>query len=158
MTANDVMTSIQEPVGSPDLDTARARNEATFRASAVAMYAGDIETFLEYWTADGRYEVAYPVPGVPAVVEGHDTFRQLFGGLTSAAREIRVHDVHFHQTVDPNVAFVEEKMVADLHGGGRYENTLALRVTFRDGLIREIFEYYGEVAHADFVAGLGASR
>ncbi len=158
MTTTDLATRDTGPEVPPDLATARARNESTFRASAVAMNAGDIDTFLEHWTPDGRFEVAYPVPGVPAVVEGHDAFRELFGGLTSAAEAIRMHDVRFHQTEDPAVAFVEKKMVADLHGGGRYENTLALRVTFRDGLIREIFEYYGEVAHAEFIAGLGAER
>ena len=146
-----------ETIG-PDLTSRTARNESTFRASAVALYAGDIEEFLAHWAVDARYEVAYPVEGLPPVVEGHDAFRQVFGGLTGATERIEVHDVRFHQTADPDVAFVEERMVADLHGGGRYENILVLRVTFRDGLIREIYEYYGEVAHRELVSSLGAGR
>ncbi len=157
------MTTTHRPTGTAGPSTSasastRAGNESVFRASAVAMYAGDIEEFLRFWTSDGRYEVAYPVAGLPAVVQGQDEFRQLFGGLTSATERIEVHDVRFHQTEDPDVAFVEERMVADLRGGGTYENILALRVTFRDGLIREIYEYYGQVAHQELVDGLGAGR
>jgi ketosteroid isomerase-like protein len=90
------------------------------------------------------------------VVEGRDALRQLFGTFAAAAAKIGVLDVRFHQTDDPAVAFVEERMVADLHGGGRYENTLVIRVTFRGELIQEIFEYYGQVAHQALARGLGA--
>ncbi len=100
----------------PDLATARARNEATWRAAAVALYAGDIEEFLAHWTAEPRYSVAYPVDGIPPTVEGRDQFRALFGGFGAATTHIEVHDVRFHQTDDPDVALVEERMVADLVG------------------------------------------
>ena len=142
----------------PDLATARARNEATWRAAAVALYAGDIEEFLAHWTAEPRYSVAYPVDGIPATVEGRDQFRALFGGFGAATTHIEVHDVRFHQTDDPDVALVEERMVADLVGGGRYENLLAIRVTFRDGLIADMYEYYGQVAHQAMVATLGGGQ
>ena len=46
-------------------------------------------------------------------------------------------------------------MTAELHGGGTYENRLIMRVTFRDGLIAEIVEYYGERAHEDLLRRLG---
>ena len=138
-----------------DLSVARARNEATWRAAAVALYAGDIEEFLAHWTAEPRYSVAYPVVGIPPSVEGRDQFRALFGGFGAAATSIEVHDVRFHQTDDPDVAFVEERMVADLADGGRYENRLVIRATFRDGLIAELFEYYGEGAHAAMLGRLG---
>ena len=66
--------------------------------------------------------------------------------------------MRFHQTDDPDVALVEERMVADLVGGGRYENFLAIRVTFRDGLIADMYEYYGQVAHQAMVADLGGGQ
>ena len=59
----------------PDLTSARARNESTWRASAVALYDGDIEKFLAYWSPEPRYAVAYPVDGFPPVVQGRDQFR-----------------------------------------------------------------------------------
>jgi ketosteroid isomerase-like protein len=139
---------------STDLSTARARNESAWRASAIALYAGDIEEFLSYWTPTPRYRVAYPVEGFPAVVEGRDQFRALFGGFAAAAERIEVHDVHFHQTDDPTVAIVEERMTADLRNGQRYENMLIIRVTFRDGLIDDMFEYYGQTAHQDLARTL----
>jgi ketosteroid isomerase-like protein len=142
----------------PGLATARARNEATWRASAVALYAGDIEEFLAHWTSEPRYSVAYPVDGIPPTVEGRDQFRALFGGFAAATTSIEVHDVRFHQTDDPAVAIVEERMAAALVGGGRYENLLVIRVTFRDGLISDMFEYYGQVAHQAMVDSLGGGQ
>jgi ketosteroid isomerase-like protein len=122
-------------------------NERIWHASGAALYAGDIDTFLAHWQPDGRYEVAYPVAGFPPAVTGHDELRALFAGFATLAEWIRVEDVRFHPTADPDVAFVEEHMTAGLRDGRRYENDLCLRVTFRDGLIAAIFEYYGERAH-----------
>ena len=130
-------------------------NEAAWRESAEHLHAGRIAEFLAYWTEDCRYEVAYPVGDFPAVVEGREALAQIFGGFASMAERIVVRDVRFHQTTDPSVAFVEETMEADLVGGGRYENRLAMRVTFHDGRIAEIFEYYGQTAHEDLLRSVG---
>ena len=46
-------------------------------------------------------------------------------------------------------------MTAELHDGSPYENDLCLRVTFRDGRIASIFEYYGQRAHEDLVQRVG---
>ncbi|MCW3013784.1 MAG: hypothetical protein JWO02_876 [Solirubrobacterales bacterium] len=43
-------------------------------------------------------------------------------------------------------------MVAELAGDGRYENRLVMRVTFREGRIAEMLEYYGERAHEALIA------
>jgi len=61
----------------------------------------------------------------------------------------------FNQFDDPQVAIVEERMIATLVDGGRYQNRMIIRVTFRDGLIAEMVEYYGERAHADLLSRLG---
>jgi len=143
---NSTDTISTTPAGS-GLAHARARNESTFRASAIALYSGDIDGFLLHWSPEPRYTVAYPVDGFPAVIEGRDQFRMLFGGFTAAASRIEVDDVRIHQTDDPDVVIVEEHMSADLHDGGSYENDLIIRVTFRDGLIHDMLEYYGQVAH-----------
>jgi ketosteroid isomerase-like protein len=132
-------------------------NEAVWHGSATALYRGDLEAFLAHWQPDARYEVAYPIAGVPPVVAGRDALADLFGGLGSLAAWIRVDDVRFHATADPDVAFVEERMTAELHDGSRYENDLCLRVGFRDGRIASVFEYYGERAHEDLIARLGAA-
>jgi ketosteroid isomerase-like protein len=137
-----------------DPASTRARNESTWRSSAVALYAGDLAGFLDHWVEVPRYAVAYPIEGVPQSVEGREAFLDLFGGFAAMAESIGVQDVRFHQTENPEVAFVEERMVAELHDGSRYENLIVMRVTFEDGRIRDIFEYYGEVAHRDLIARL----
>jgi ketosteroid isomerase-like protein len=122
-------------------------NETIWHAAGAALYAGDIDTFLSHWQPDGRYEVAYPVAGFAPVAAGHDELRGLFAGFTAMARWIRVEDVRYHATADPAVAFVEERMTAELYDGSGYANDLCLRVTFAEGRIAEIFEYYGQRAH-----------
>jgi ketosteroid isomerase-like protein len=134
---------------------ARQRNQAAWRRSAAALYAGRMDEFLADWHHDAAYEVAYPVDGAPARVQGHDALLALFSRFTAAAERIRVEDVRFHQTDDPDVAFVEERMRVDLRDGWRYENRLVLRVTFREGRIAEIVEYYGERVHAELLRRLG---
>jgi ketosteroid isomerase-like protein len=135
--------------------TTRQRNEAVWKQSSALLYDKRLEEFLAYWHEDARYEVAYPVEGVPPVVEGHAALGELFAAFTAAAERIEVHDVRFHQTDDPEVAFVEERMTADLVDGGRYENSLVIRVTFRNGLIAEMHEYYGQRAHEDLLRRVG---
>jgi ketosteroid isomerase-like protein len=134
---------------------ARVRNQRVWTESAELLYAGRIDEFLGLWSEDARYEVAYPIADFPAAIEGREALGALFAGFGAAASSIAVHDVRFHQTDDPDVAFVEERMVAELRDGGRYENRLVLRVSFRDGLIAEVLEYYGEAAHQDLLRRLG---
>lgn len=139
------------------LTTAPPTNEAVWHASAAALYSGDIDAFLSHWQPDGSYEVAYPVAGMPALVSGRDALAELFAGFTAMAASIRVEDVRFHATADPDLAFVEERMIAELHDGSGYENDLCLRVGFRDGRIASIYEYYGEKAHESLLERLAAA-
>lgn len=140
-----------------DLAIARERNEAVWRQAGAQLYARRIGEFLAYWHEDARYEVAYPVTGFPAVVEGRAALGELFAGFMAMAERIEVTDVRFHQTDDPDVAFVEERMVAELVGGGRYENVMVIRVSFREGLIAAMYEYYGQRAHEELLQRLGAA-
>ncbi len=130
-------------------------NEAVWHAAGAALYARDVARLLTYWHPDGTYEVAYPVAGLPAVVTGHDELGGLFAAFAELATSIAVKDVRYHATADPDVAFVEEHMTAELRDGGRYENDLCLRVTFRDGRIASILEYYGQSAHEQLARRVG---
>ncbi len=135
--------------------SARERNHEVWTRASALMFAGRIDEFAALWTDDARYEVAYPVPGFPPVVEGRVALARLFAGLTAVTTDIRTEEFRFHQTDDPDVAFVEERMRADLVGGGRYDNRLAMRVTFRDGRIARVFEYYGYREHEGMLRDLG---
>ena len=132
----------------------RTRNEEAWRRSSELLNARRIDDFVETWCTDGRYEAALPVPGVPAVIAGRADLHAAFTGLVSGARSIAVDDVRFTQTEDPDVCFVEERMHAVLADGGTYDNRLCIRVTFRDGLIAEMLEYYGQFAHAELLRRL----
>jgi ketosteroid isomerase-like protein len=151
------MTTIQpSPALSYDAtESPRARNLRTWTESARLLYAGRIEEFLEFWTDDASYEAALPVPGLPAAISGKPALRAAFGGLAASTVSIRVEEVRFHQTDDPDVAIVEERMIAELADGWVYDNRLAIRVRFDDGRIAQMYEYYGQFAHAELLARLG---
>ena len=137
-----------------DTTIAPSTNQSVWHAAGTALYGGDVDAFLAHWQPDGRYEVAYPIAGMPSVVAGRDQLGELFAGFAALTAWIRVDDVRFHATADPQVAFVEEHMTAELFDGSTYENDLCMRVTFRDGRIASIFEYYGERAHEDMLRRL----
>jgi ketosteroid isomerase-like protein len=143
----------------PRLDpaTARERNMAVWEESSALLFAKRVDEFAAFWHEDARYEVAYPIAGMPAALEGRAMLAEVMTGLVAAADRIQVHDIEFHQTDNPDVAFVEERWDVDMVGGGRYENRMVIRVTFRDGLIASVLEYYGERAHEEFLRRLGVT-
>jgi ketosteroid isomerase-like protein len=151
---SDLITAA-DPVTADDLVTARARNEDVWSRSSELLYTGRIDEFMGHWCDDASYEAALPVAGLPAVVTGREALHATFSGLAAAARSIAVHDVRFHQTDDPDVAIIEERMVAELADGSGYENRFIIRVTFRDGRIADMLEYYGQFAHQDLLRRLG---
>lgn len=145
------MTTI-DPI---DIATTRARNEQIWAQSSSLLYSRRIDEFIETWCPDASYEAALPVPGLPAVVTGHEALHAVFGGLVASVSELGVTDVVFHQTDNPDVAIVEETMAGRLADGYEYRNRMCIRVTFRDGRIAHMYEYYGQFAHADLLRHLG---
>ncbi len=146
------MTSETTPA---DIASARTRNEDVWRRSSALLFSGKIDEFMNYWCEDGRYEAALPIPGMPAVITGHEALHAVFTALTTAAKSITVHNVIFHQTDDPNVAIIEDRMVAELVNGGSYENRYIIKATFSGNRIAEMLEYYGQFAHQDMLRTLG---
>ncbi|MFD3537568.1 nuclear transport factor 2 family protein [Streptomyces sp. NPDC058664] len=138
-----------------DLSAARARNEEVWRHAAEHLFAGNIDEFMNYWCEDGRYEAALPAAGMPAVFVGHEALRAAFSALVAQAKSITVHDFKFHQTDNPDVAIIEERMVAELHGDITYENRIIIRVTFSGERIADMLEYYGQFAHQELLRSLG---
>jgi ketosteroid isomerase-like protein len=139
------------------LEAARERNEALWHEWHDRFAAGRIEDAFDLWTDDGRYEVVYPLDGVPPVVEGREALIGVFGGFEQAIAHWGREDVHFHQTLDPDVAIVEYRIRAEIVDGSVYDNRLILRFTFRDGRFAEVLEYYGEIAHGALMGRLGVA-
>jgi ketosteroid isomerase-like protein len=137
-----------------DLAAARERNEATWRRQTELLFAKHVAEAFAHWHADARYEAAYPVDGLPAIVEGRDAIAQMFAALVSLGERIESLDFRFHQTDDPAVVFIEERFLMHLTGGGRFENRVNMRVTFRDGRIAEMLEYADRRAVEDLLRRL----
>jgi ketosteroid isomerase-like protein len=141
-----------------ELAAARERNHAVWRQQTELLFAKRIEDAFSYWHSDARYEAAYPIEGLPAVVEGRDALIQMFAALLAAGERIESQGFRFHQTDDPDTVFVEERFVMDLIGGGDFENRVVMRVTFRDGLIAEMLEYADRRAMEDLLHRLRSPR
>lgn len=138
-----------------DPGAARRRAERLWEDYARTLSARDAAAFAELFTPDARFVVAYPVDGVPPVLEGRDAVRGFIGALAGAVTEVWVSDAAVHQTDDPAVALVEYRLGVDLPGGGTYRDRLVARLTFRGEHIAEVLEFYGETAHAQFLRDLG---
>jgi ketosteroid isomerase-like protein len=137
------------------IETTPTVNERTWFAQQRHLEAGDMDAWADLWAPDGRMRVAYPIAGVPPELEGRETIKALMTGFASAVDGIAYREATFHPTLDPDVAFAEHLLHVDLPGGGAYENRYAMRLRFRDGLLLELVEYYGERAHEDFLRALG---
>jgi ketosteroid isomerase-like protein len=152
------MTTTTRTASSADLLAARERNEAVWERQTALLFEGRVEEAFTHWHSDARYEAVYPVAGLPAIVEGRAALTQMFAGLIAAGERIESQDFRFHQTDDPDVVFIEERFIMDLIGGGRFENRVIMRVTFRDGLIAEMLEYADRRALEDLLRRLDAAR
>ncbi|CAA9463396.1 MAG: hypothetical protein AVDCRST_MAG12-9 [uncultured Rubrobacteraceae bacterium] len=139
-----------------DSQGAKRRNEGVWQEHGRLFSAKRFEEWVELWDPEGRFVVMYPVEGMPATIEGRDALLANFGGLAGAVGEIRVSTTEFHQTTDPDVAFVEYAMHMDLPDGGAYDNRMAGRLTFRDGRLLEIREYYNYPNYERFLRDIGA--
>jgi ketosteroid isomerase-like protein len=133
---------------SPDLDAARERNLRVWTQYTASFAARDLDGCMALWDPDGRFAVAYPQDGFPAEVRGTEHLAALLGGFLAAADHLEQRDTALHQTIDPDVAFVEFSWHATLKDGSGYANRFISRVTFRDGRLYDVLEYYGERAHA----------
>jgi ketosteroid isomerase-like protein len=151
------MTTATATRASAEISAARERNEAIWKRMSSLYYAKRVDEALANWHEDARWEAVYPVKGLPALVEGRAALTEMFAGVVALAHRIQVHDVRFHQTDDPEVAFIEERMVLELVDGGRYDNRIAMRVTFREGLIAEMLEYSGPHETEELLRRLGVA-
>ncbi|MEV4510992.1 nuclear transport factor 2 family protein [Dactylosporangium sp. NPDC049525] len=103
---------------------------------------------------DCRFEVAYPLPPLPAVLHGRDELVGFIGALAEAVGDVRIDRQSTHHTIDPDVVITEHRLSVELLGGGQYQNQYISVIQLRDGLIAEVREYYGSIEHAAFVASL----
>ena len=153
----DHRSSSHDPSDSTiDLTAARARNEDVWRRSSGLPVRRRRSTSSS--ATGARTPATRPPcrsPACPPSSPGMRRCTRRSAAWSPAARSIAVHDVRFHQTDDPDVAIIEERMVAELADGSRYENRFIIRATFRDGRIAEMLEYYGQFAHQDLLRRLG---
>lgn len=141
----------------PAIAQARTRNEHTWTLTSECFYAKRFAESMALWTEDARFEVAYPVEGVPPVLEGRENLVALFEGVGSGVERLWATDLRFHQTDDPDVAIVEYGLHATLVGGAAYDTQIISRVTFRDGMVAAVREYYDHAAQVQLFRDLAAA-
>jgi uncharacterized protein len=123
---------------------------------ARALMARDFERWGDLWAEDATFTVAYPLPGMPATMEGRDAIVSGIRSLAHRVMAITLSDVQVHETRTPGVFFVQYAQRVDLASDlPPYHNTICSKVIVRDGQIIELVEYYDVERYARFVGSLG---
>ena len=123
-----------------DLAAAAAANEATWGEAMRRLCALRFADALELWVDDPCVRLVGAAPGAPSVVRGRAALLATWQGLGAAVRHAAYHQLAFHQTVDPEVAFVERRTDLTLRSGPVVSMSALDRVRFRGGRIAELTE------------------
>ncbi len=80
--------------------------------------------------------------GIPALVEGADAVEHLLRGVPKVFSSLRVHNLEFHDLLDPHRTVVEAEGSGTRRGDGApYANRYVFFVTVRDGRVAAYREY-----------------
>jgi ketosteroid isomerase-like protein len=132
----------------------RARNAGLIAEYNALFAAKRFADWALLFQPDCRFEVAYPMPPLPAVLHGREELVGFIGAMADAVGDVRIDREALHHTVDPDVVITEHRLSVDLLRGGQYQNQYISVIKLRDGQIAEVKEYYGSSEHAAFVAAL----
>lgn len=128
-------------VATSDLVAVAAANEATWGEAMRRLCALRFADALELWADDPCVRLVGAAPGTPSVVRGRPSLLATWQGLGAAVRHAAYHQLAFHQTVDPDVAFVERRLDLTLRSGQVLTMSSLDRVRFSDGRIAELTEH-----------------
>ncbi|MBI1274496.1 hypothetical protein GC177_00800 [bacterium] len=121
------------------------------------IYAKDLEGWKRLWHPQSTVKTGYVMPGVPQVISGTEHIRQYMDQLIRNVDRTEYFDDQWHQTVTPNVGFVEHGVSVIKDGHEIYRNHVIKRMTFKDGLLFEMVAYYDTLAHMDYMRRIGAT-
>jgi ketosteroid isomerase-like protein len=124
-----------------DLAAAASANEATWGEAMRRLCALRFADALELFVDDPCVRLVGAAPGAPSVVRGRPSLLATWQGLGAAVRHAAYHQLAFHQTVDPDVVFVERRTDLTLRSGQVVSMSALDRVRFRDGRIAELTEH-----------------
>jgi ketosteroid isomerase-like protein len=137
-----------------------------FERLAAASSRADWNAFAALFAEDGVMEYPFPMPGMPARLEGREAIRAQYASLNveGGATVSGLSDPLVHATLDPDVFLVEYFLVGAAGSGRRYRVPFAAVIRTRDGLFRSFRDYTDVLAAsavrgvlADLVAGAGAT-
>jgi ketosteroid isomerase-like protein len=115
-----------------------------YYASAWELAKGDVDSLREWEVEDIDYQLPWSerLKGFTGVEEHAKVIRFLRDNLKNY--EIRV--TAFHETVDPNRVIVEATGGGETLSGKDYRNDYVQFITFRDGKIAQVREYFNTLA------------
>lgn len=129
------------PAAPSGLAATAAANEATWTEFVHHLCALRYADALERWDDNATVRLVGAAPGAPTVVRGRSALLATWQGLGAAVRHAAYRQLGFHQTLDPEVAFVERRMDLTLRDGRVVSMSSLDRVRFRGGRIAELTEY-----------------
>lgn len=121
------------------------------------VYAMDMEGWATLWHPESTVRTGYHMPGIPPIISGQEHIKQYMTQLVGNAQRTEYFDDQWHQTVTPNVAFVEHGVAVIKNDHEIYRNHVVKRMTFKDGLLYEMVAYYDTLAHMDYMKRIGVT-
>jgi ketosteroid isomerase-like protein len=105
----------------------------TFWNTYAALFAARrCEEWGALWRPEGRFVIAYPLPGMPARLEGRTAIVDTMRPLGAAVASIAITDPVVTSVADGDQCFVEYAIVADVPGKQPYRNQIISKITLQD--------------------------
>ena len=129
-----------------------AAREVFDRAKQLAL-AKDLAGFAELFALDGVFEAPFAPLGAPRRIEGRETLREYFSGLSATPlKHSEFRNMTVYQTDDPEVVIAEYDAVGEVTGTGRpYELRYLQLVRVRAGQIVLWRDYWDPLAGAQLL-------
>ena len=110
-----------------------------------------VEALREWETEDITWELPWSAnfPGFKGLEQHH----QVLGGMTNFLTGYSITMSEFHQTEDPNEVIVVADGGGPTKAGGTYANEHVMFISFRDGKIAHVREYFNPLATARLTGG-----
>jgi uncharacterized protein len=115
--------------------------------------AKDLDGFADLFAPDGVHELPFAPPGIPRRLEGRETLRGYFAGITGTPlKHASFENMTVHETADPDVIVAEYDAHGTVTSTGRpYELRYVQVVKVRDGQIALWRDYWDPLASAELL-------
>jgi uncharacterized protein len=141
----------------PDAAARRARALELQERHLALILEKDMPGWIDLWAEDGVFEFPFAPPGFPRRLEGKAAIRDYIKDYPNHIDLAAFHDVHVHQTIDPDVLIVEMRAEGRIVATGKpYAMSYIYVLTIRNGKIAGYRDYWNPLVALEALGGAEA--